>query len=86
MATATMMVRVRLVRVWPLVWWLRLAARLLPLGLTPERTVAVGNALLGLARVRTSPEGSRRWHSQPLRGRLVLDRGEVAMIGWPDED
>lgn len=85
MASATMTVHVRLRRVWPTLWWLRLAAQLARFGLGRERAVAIGNRLLGLARVDFRDDGGRRLGPpKPFPGRMVVTDDD--RIGGLDDD
>lgn len=72
MAAGTMVVRVRIRRLWMLRLWLWLAIWSVGRFGRPRAPLVarVGNVLLGLARVQTRPDGARRWHSQPFPGRL----------------
>jgi len=88
MASTTMTVYVRMYRLWPLLWWMWLAGRLLRFGLSAECAVSVGNRCLGWARVACHDGRGRRFAKvQPFPGRIVIDEdagdGTIKTVGWP---
>lgn len=81
MASATLTIHVRVRRLWPVVWWLRLAPTLARCGLSLDRIIAIGNALLRLAYVECRSEGGpfAPTTRQPFPGRLVCDDDELRL-------
>ncbi len=84
---ASMTVYVRVYRLWPFLWWMRLASRLLHCGLSVDRAVAIGNRCLGWARIACHDDRGRRFAKvQPFTGRIVIDEdagdGTINAVDW----